>query len=440
MNVEVENLPNCITTLRVEVPAEKVTSAWDNVARDYTQHAKISGYRPGKAPRNVVENKFKKQIREEVEKKLLSESCREAISEKKLRVLSLADVQDVEIGADKTMKFTATLVTAPEFELPDYKSITVELPSADVGGDDIDKALDHLREQYADFTDITDRAVALEDFAVIDFTGTIDGKPVEEIAPKSGKPLSSATDRWIKLTPQALLTGFSDNLVGAKPGESRTFDIEVPQDFPITELAGKKITFAVTVKALKQRNLPELNDEFAGKVFEGKGLSELRDLIKTDLEEQKKQEADREKKNQVINYLLSKVECELPANMVRTETRRILSEIVRENQSRGVADNLLKENEKELVDTATKGARERLRGSFILLRIAEQENIKVTKEEFDQHIEQMAGRYQVSKEKILKELSDRDALDQISEEILTGKTLDFLASNATVTAKSGAAV
>jgi len=432
MNVEVENLPNCITTLRVEVPADKVTKTWDTVAHDYTQYAKIAGYRPGKAPRNVVENKYKKQIREEVEKKLLSESCREAISEKKLRVLSLADVQDVEIDTDKTMRFTATLVTAPEFELPEYKSISVKLPSAEVTDEDIDKTLENLREQYSDFTDITDRPVALEDFAVIDYTGTIDGKPVEEIAPKAGKPLSANTDFWIKLTPKALFPGFSENLVGAKPGETRNFDIDVPQDFPVAELAGKKIAYTVTVNALKQRNLPELNDEFAAKLAEGKTLAEVRDLIKADLEGQKKHDVEREKKNQVMTHLLSKVECELPANMVRSETRRILSEIVRENQSRGVADNLLKDNEKELVDTATKGARDRLRGSFILLRIAEQENIKVTKEEFDQHIDQMAVRYQASREKILKELSDRDALDQINEEILTGKTLDFLASNASV--------
>ena len=439
MNVEVENLPNCITTLHVEVPSDKVTKAWDNVTHDYTQHAKIPGYRPGKAPRNIVENKYRKQIREEVEKKLLSESCREAIADKKLRVLSLADVQDIEIADDKTMKFTATLVTAPEFELPEYKSIPVELPSAEVTGDDINKALENLREQYAEFIDITDRPVALEDFAVIDYTGTIDGRPVEEIAPKAGKPLSKNTDFWIKLTPKALFPGFSENLVGMKPGESRTFDIDVPQDFPVAELAGKKINYAVTVNLLKQRNLPGLNDEFASKLATGKTLAEVRELVKADLEGQKKHEIDRDKKNQVIAHLLSKVECELPANMVRNETRRILSELVRENQSRGVPDNGVNENEKELVDTATKGARERLRGSFILLRIAEQENIKVTKEEFEQHIDLMASRYQTSREKILKELSDRDALEQINEEILTGKTLDFLASNATVSAKSGAA-
>ena len=436
MNVEVENLPNCITTLRVEVPAEKVSKTWDTVAQDYTHYAKIPGYRPGKAPRTVIENKFKKQIREEVEKKLLSESCREAINEKKLRVISLADVQDVEFGDDKTMRFTATLVTAPEFELPDYKGIPVQVKPIEVTEKEIDDSLENLREQQGEFVDITDRPLALEDFAVIDYTGTIDGKPVEEIAPKAGKPLSGNTDFWIKLTPEAFFPGFSNNLVGANVGESRTFDIEVPAEFPVKELAGQKITYAVTVKGLKQRNLPELNDEFAGKLIDGKTLADIRDLIKSDMERQKLEDQDRDKKNQIMDALLSKVECELPENMVRYETKRILADIVREQQSRGVPDEALKENEKELVETAGKGARERLRGSFILLRIAEQENIKVTKEDFNERIELMASRYQMTKEKLLKELSDRDALDQVSEEILTGKTLDFLASNVSVQANS----
>lgn len=429
MNVEVENLPNCITTLRVEVPAEQVSKAWDSVAKDYTQYAKIPGYRPGKAPRNVIENKFKKQIREEVEKKLLSESCREAISEKKLRVLSLADVQDIEFADDKTMRFTATLVTAPEFELPEYKGIPVQLKPVEVTEKEIDDSLENLREQQSEFVDIADRPLALEDFAVIDYTGTIDGKPVSEVAPKAGKPLSGNKDFWIRLTPEAFFPGFADKLVGSKAGESRTFDIDVPADFAITELAGQKITYAVTVNSIKQRILPELNDAFASKLLEGKTLPEIRDLIKIDIEKQKVSEQDRDKRSQVMDALLSKVECELPADHVRFETKRILADIVREQQSRGVPDEALKEGQKELVEAAGKAARERLRSNFILLRIAEKEGIKVTKEEFNQRIDLMALRYQTSREKLLKELSDRDALDQINDEILRGKTLDFLASN-----------
>jgi trigger factor len=182
------------------------------------------------------------------------------------------------------------------------------------------------------------------------------------------------------------------------------------------------------------KNLPELNDEFAGKVVEGKTLAELRELAKSEIEGQKKNASERDKRDQIMQFLLSKVECELPANLVRSETQRILADIVRENQSRGISDEMLKGSEKQLVDNAAKGARERLRGSFVLLRIAEQEKIKVTKEEFDARIDQMAARYQMTREKLLKELSGHDALDQIQDEILTAKALDFLVANASVQA------
>jgi len=184
----------------------------------------------------VVENKFKKQIREEVEKKLLSESCREAISEKKIRVRSLADVQDIEVAKDQPMRFTATLVTEPDFDLPDYKNIPVKLKPADVADAEVDETIENLRERQADFIDLTGRPVALDDFAVIDYTGLIDGKPVEEVVPKAGKPLTGNTDFWIKVTQDGFIfKNFCENLVGANVGEARTFDVEVPADFAITE-------------------------------------------------------------------------------------------------------------------------------------------------------------------------------------------------------------
>ncbi len=432
MNVQVENLPNCITTLHVEVEPEKVNKAWENIAKDYVRYAKLPGYRPGKAPRKIVEKKFEKQIREELEKQLLSESCREAISEKKLRVLSIANVEDVEIAQDKGMHFTATLVTAPEFEMPEYKNIPVTVKSGEVTDAEVEEAIENLRNQYADFSDIAERDLAMNDFAVIDYAGTIDGKPVHDVFPKAGKPLSGNSEFWIRLTPQSFFPGFSEQLIGAKLGETREFDIEVPADFAVAEMAGQKIHYKVTIKGLKEKQLPELTDEFAAKVIPGKNVSELRDLVKVELSREKAAELDREKRGQIMQHLLGKVECELPENLVRGETRRILAEIVRENQARGVADELIKDNEKDLIGSASQGARERLKGTFILLRIAENEKISITKEEYQQHLAQMAARYGVAMDKMLKELEKRGALEQIQEEILTGKVLDFLSSNASV--------
>ncbi len=436
MNIEVDTLPNCLATLRVEVPSEKVAKVWDKVAGEFSQHAKLPGFRPGRAPRNVVEMKYKKEIREEVQQKVMSESVREAITEKKLRVLSIENVEDVEFAADKALRYTATVVTAPEFEIPDYKGIVVQEKSVAVTEEEVNEAIENLRERSADFTDVAERGLQMEDYAVIDYTGTIDGKLVQEVFEKAGKPLSTGADFWIRMTPEAFFPGFTGQLIDAKAGEAREFDIEVPADFVIKEMAGQKIHYAVTVKGVKQKTLPELNDEFAGKVMEGKTLDELREMIRGDITQQKEIDADRDKKNQIVAHLLGKVECELPQSLVRNETRRIMSEIVRENQARGVPDQALKENEKDIVGSATQSAKERLKGTFILVRIAEQEKIAVTRDEFNHRIAMLAARYGTPVDKMKSQLAERGALDQIEEELLTGKVLDFLSANASVATKS----
>ena len=267
MNIEVDTLPNCLATLRVEVSSEKVAKVWDRVAGEFSQHAKLPGFRPGRAPRNVVEMKYKKEIREEVQQKVMSESVREAITEKKLRVLSIENVEDVEFAADKALRYTATVVTAPEFEIPEYKGIAVEEKPVAVTDEEVNEAIENLRDRAADFTDVAERGLQMEDYAVIDYTGTIDGKLVQEVFEKAGKPLSTGADFWIRMTPEAFFPGFTDRLIDAKTGDAREFDIDVPADFVIKEMAGQKIHYAVTVKGVKQKTLPELNDEFAGKVM-----------------------------------------------------------------------------------------------------------------------------------------------------------------------------
>src|SRR5213595_2702533 len=156
MKVEVERQPGSVSKLRIELPAEEVSKEWDAIANSFARFAKIPGYRPGKAPRAVIEKRFRKEIQDELTKKLVSKSYHEAIEQKKLRVVSLTNLEDVQIGDDKSMRFRATVVTAPEFDLPDYKNIPIELPSAEVKPEDVDLALERLREQSADFADVTD--------------------------------------------------------------------------------------------------------------------------------------------------------------------------------------------------------------------------------------------------------------------------------------------
>ena len=431
MNVQLENLPNCITTMRVEVPADKVSKTRDAIVAEYAKHAKLPGFRPGKAPRTVVETKFKNEIKEELQSRLLSDTCREAISENKLRALHISNVEDVEFAADQTLTYTATVVTAPAFELPEYKGLKIELAAEEVTEADLDEAIDRLRDQAADFTDVTDRPLAMDDFAVITYTGTIDGKPADEVVP-AAKLLASHTDFWLKLTAETFLPGFSDQLVGAAAGETREFDITVPAEFPVAELPGKTIHYTVTVNSIKSKEMPEANDEFAAQVIPGKTLSELRAVIRGELARQKLTEQENEKRNQVMKQILAKVECELPEGLVRNEAARLLDEVIRENQNRGVPDEVIEAGKQELQTTASENARDRIKGTFVLVRIAEAEKITVTREEFQQRLSIMAMRYQMPLEKLQKELIKREALESINEEILTGKVLDFLVANASV--------
>ena len=209
MKVEVEKQPDSVSTLQIELPPEQVAKEWNAIADSFARHAKIPGYRPGKAPRRVIEAKFKKEIQEELTKKLVSKSYRDAVAEKQLRVVSLTNLEDVKIGDDKTMRFRATVITAPEFDLPDYKNITVQLPPLEVTEEEVNTAMERLRDQSADFVEVEpERPLQMEDFAVIDFEGTIEGRPISEIAPEASKNLHGGKKFWLRMGPENFLPKF----------------------------------------------------------------------------------------------------------------------------------------------------------------------------------------------------------------------------------------
>src|SRR5213595_4279801 len=177
MKVQVEKKPESVSTLQIELPPDEVSKEWEMIANSFARFAKIPGYRPGKAPRAVIDKRFRKEIQEELTKKLVSKSYHDAVEQEQLRVASLANIEDVQFGEDKSMRFRATVVTAPEFELPDYKNIPVQLPDTKVSDAEVEEALERLREQTADFVDVPARGLQMGDFAVIDFEGSIEGKP-----------------------------------------------------------------------------------------------------------------------------------------------------------------------------------------------------------------------------------------------------------------------
>jgi trigger factor len=440
MKVEVEKKPGSVSTLQIELPPEEVSKEWDAIASSFARFAKIPGYRPGKAPRAVIEKRFRKEIQDELTKKLVSKSYHEAIEQEQLRVASLANIENVQLGEDKSMRFRATVVTAPEFELPEYKNVPVQLPETIVSESEIEAALERLRDQSADFLDIPERGVEMGDFPVIDFEGTSDGKPISEIAPQASKNLHGGKKFWLRLAPDNFLPKFCEQIVGQKAGETRAVSVDFATDFPVKELAGKQANYNVTVREIKQKVLPVLDDMFAAKLVAGKTMGDLRKIIEHDLAHEKEHERERAKEGQVVKYLHERIQFELPSPLLKSETRRILADLVQRNRERGVSDEMLKGKEKELIESAAGLAAHRLKTNFILHRIAEREQIKVSPDDINARLREQAAQYNVPVEKMRKELHEHDGLDAFAEQILLGKTLDFLKANVSIEAAQEPAV
>src|SRR5947208_6310552 len=388
MKVEVEKQPGFVSKLQIELPPEEVSKEWDAIANNFARFAKIPGYRPGKAPRAVIDKRFRKEIQDELTKKLVSKSYHDAVAQEQLRVASLTNIEDIQFGEDKSMRFRATVVTAPEFELPDYKNIPVELPDTKVSDAEVDAALERLRDQSADFVDVPARGLQMDDFAVIDFEGSVDTQPISEIAPQASKNLQGGKKFWLHVVAENFLPKFCEQLVEQKPGETRLVIVEFPADFPVKELAGNKADYAVTLREIKEKVLPEIDDALAAKLAPEKSLVDLREMIEHDIEHAKKHDVERAKESQIVKYLHEQIQFELPPALLQNETRRALAELVQRNRERGVTDEMLKEKEKELIDAAAGMAAHRLKTNFILHRIAELENIQITKDDLDLRVRQ----------------------------------------------------
>src|SRR5438034_800064 len=314
MKVEVEKHPGLVSKLQIELPPEDVAKEWDAIANSFARFAKIPGYRPGKAPRAVIDKRFRKEIQEELTKKLVSKSYHEAVEREQLRVASLTNIEDVQFGENKSMRFRATVVTAPEFELPDYKQIPVQVPDTKFSDVEVDEALDRLCDQSADFVDVAARALEMGDFAVLDFEGSVESKPISEIAPQASKNLYGGKKFWLHLAADNFLPKFCEQLIGQKPGETRLVIVHFPEDFMVKELAGKKADYAVTLRDIKEKVLPALDDAFATKLVPGKTLADLRQMIEHDIEHAKEHDAERAKESQIVKFL---------HEQTRSEERRV---------------------------------------------------------------------------------------------------------------------
>ena len=429
MNVTVENLAPCKKLLRVEVDVPAVDAAFNEVTHEIQKQARLPGFRPGKSPLHLVVKAFTAQIDSEVKRKLLSESYRKAIAEQKLRVVGQPDIEEIQFARGQPYQFAVTLETAPEFELPEYKGLPVKREMAVVTEEDIQRALNVLREQRAVYTDV-DREVKVGDFVVVNYTGTCDGRPITETAP-TARGLTEKKGFWLHVQKDSFIPGFTEQLIGAKAGEKRTVTVDFPAQSVAPQLSGKQGVYEVEIVQVKEKSLPAANDEFA-RSYGAEDLAKLRAGVETDLQSELNHKIKRSVRDQLVRELRRRVQCELPESIVLSETRTAVYNIVRENQQRGVPKETIEQQKDQIFAAANNAAKDRIKAAFILGRIAEQEGIKADKKEITQRILLLAQQYNVSPEQMEKQLRERNGLAEIQEQIISAKVFDFLELQARV--------
>jgi trigger factor len=300
---------------------------------------------------------------------------------------------------------------------------------AAVTGEDVERALNVLQEQRAGYNDV-DRAVQTGDFVVVNYTGTCDGKPITETAP-TARGLTEKKDFWLHVEKDSFIPGFTEQLIGAKKTEKRTVNVDFPADFVPAQLAGKKGVYEVEIVQVKEKVLPELDEEFA-KSFGAESVAKLREGVTTDLQNELSHKIKRSVRDQLVRALLERVQCDLPESVVLNETRNVVYDIVRENQQRGVSREVIDQQKDQIFSVANNSAKERVKVAFILGRIAEKEGITAEKEELTQRILLLAQQYQIKPEQMIKQLRERNGFTEIHEQIISAKVLDFLEMNAKV--------
>ena len=427
MNVTVENLAPCKKLVRVEVDTQKVDETLDRVTKDFQREASLPGFRPGKAPKDMVLRKYAKDIEEEAKRKLISEAYKQAVDEQKLDVIGYPDIEEIQFSRGQPLQFAATLETAPEFELPEYKGLPAKVEAHSVSEADVDKALELLRQQQVSFQTVQ-RPAQKGDIAVVNYTGTSEGKPITELAP-TAKGLTEQKNFWVDTGESSFIPGFAEQLLGAKAGDKRTVNVDFPADFVTPQLAGKKGAYEVEVVEVKEKVLPPADEAFA-KNYGAESLEKLRAGVRKDLENELSFKREKSIRNQVMRVLMDRVNFELPETPVARETRNVVYDIVQENSKRGVTRQSIEENKDQIYSAASSGAKERVKASFLLQRIAEKEDIKVSQEEIARRISYLAQLYQIPPDKFAKDLQKRNGLIEIYDQIMNEKVMDMLQKHA----------
>lgn len=425
MSVQVEKLEKNMAKLTVEVSAEDFKAAIKKAFNKNKNRFSIPGFRKGKAPQAMIEKMYGEGVfYEDAADEAINASYAEAMKESGLDIVSRPEVTIEKIGKDEPFVYSALVAVKPEVTLGQYKGVEVEKADASVSAEDVEAELKKVQEQNARLLTVEDRGVEDGDQTVIDFEGFVDGKGFE-----GGK----AEDYPLTIGSHSFIDTFEEQLIGKKIGEECEVNVTFPTEYHAADLAGKPATFKVTVKEIKVKELPELNDEFASEVSEFDTLDEYKKDVEKKLAEKKEIEANSKNEGAVVAKVVENASMEIPDKMIDAQAENMVQDMARRMQSQGLSlDMYLKYTGmtvEQMKEQARPDAEKRIRTRLVLEAVAQAENIQISDEKVDEEVAKMAEAYKMEVDKLKSYMSESD-IKQMKEDLAVQQAVDLLVAEA----------
>ena len=421
MSVQVEKLEKNMAKLTIEVSAEQLEKALNDAYNKNKNKISVPGFRKGKVPRQMIEKMYGPEIfYEDAANALIPEAYDEAVNECGEDIVSRPSIDVTQIEKGKPFIFTAEVALKPEVKLGKYKGVTVAKADITVTDEEVDAQIEKERENSARTIDVTDRAVADKDTATIDFEGFVDG-----VAFEGGK----GEDYPLVIGSGTFIPGFEEQLIGANIGEEKDVNVTFPEDYQAEELAGKAAVFKCTVKGIKAKELPELDDEFASDVSEYETFAEYKESVKKGLAENKEKEAKEKKESDVIEAIVNDSEMEIPDAMLETQQEQMIDEFAQRMSMQGLSMEQYYQftgaTRDKMLEQVKPQALARIKSRLVLEAVAKAEGIEVTEEDLEEELKAMAEAYQLEVDKI-KELLPEKSMQEIKQDLAVRKASELV--------------
>ena len=433
MKTNIENINDTRKKITFSFDAKQIAEENEKVVKDFVRNAKIAGFRPGKAPVNMVTKLYADSIKEQVERSLTSKAIDELNNIKEFDVYAVVDLNKEDKDGEMNLVFTADIY--PEVKLPKSLATKVELEATDVKEEEIDNAIEFYRNQRAKYNEV-DREIKAGDFIRLAYTGTIDGESVQALAPEM--PLyADQKSTWEEVGNKEApgIQGVVQGIIGMKKGEKKTVSHEFPKDVKNDKIAGKTAQYEVEIFDIREKELPELNEEFF-KSFEVDSLEKLREKIKENIENEKKSNNEVLKRQYAVEQLMEKCDFQLPESAVEDERQSILEEMMMRFMSQGASREDIEKNKEALFDSAGKEAEGRAKMRIFLNRVAKANDLKIDNEDMSRMLWQEAMRTRTKPEDLVKQIrKDRARANRLRSDALLQKAINFIAEKAEVVEK-----